>query len=157
MRVTVDYRLYVIEAVDRVAEPLRAEILEDLLRLALDGTGDRGIMKHRDAALGAQGAQLVLELARFVQRLVDEGLGDRLAERGELAAPVAAHEAFDAGEADAFDLHRLLVQYPHPGVVEDRRDLVRLAAFIIVIAEHADDRDRAGADVLGQDLGLAGL
>jgi hypothetical protein len=33
-------------------------------------------------------------------------------------------------------------------------DLVRLAAFVIVIAEHRDDRDRAGAEIVGEDLGL---
>ncbi len=44
-----------------------------------------------------------------------------------------------------------------PGAVQDSRHLFGLAAFVIVIAEHADDRDRAGAQILGEDLGLAGL
>ena len=109
-------------------------------------------MKHGDAALGAQRAQRILELARLVHRLVDERLGDRLAERRQLAAAVAAHEAFDAGKADAVDLDRLLVEHGHPGLVQDARNLFRLAAFVIVVAEHAEHRDRAGADVLGEDL-----
>ena len=38
-----------------------------------------------------------------------------------------------------------------------RRDLVGHAAFVIVVAEHRDDRDGAGAQILGEDLGLADL
>ncbi len=114
-------------------------------------------MKHRDAALGTQGAQLVLELARFVHHFVDERLDDRLAERRELAAAEAAEESLHAGKADALDLDRLLVEHGHAGIAEDRADLLRLAAFVIVVAEHADDRDRASADVLGEDLRLPRL
>ena len=36
-------------------------------------------------------------------------------------------------------------------------DDLGLSALVIVVAEHADDRDRAGADVLGEDFGLARL
>ena len=41
MGVTVDDRLHVVEAVDRLAQPLRAEILKDRRRLALDRALDR--------------------------------------------------------------------------------------------------------------------
>ena len=44
-----------------------------------------------------------------------------------------------------------------PGFVKDLADLLGLAAFVIVVAEHAEHRDRAGADVLGEDLRFARL
>src|SRR6478736_8528311 len=128
MRVAVDDGFDVVEAIDWVAQPLRAEILEDRLGLALDRPLDRGVVEYGHAALGAQGAELVLELARLVQRLVDEQLGDRLAEGRELAAAVAAHEAFDAGKADTVDFDRLLVEHLHAGALQDLDDLFRLAA-----------------------------
>ena len=52
---------------------------------------------------------------------------------------------------------RLLVEHDHARAVKDLADLLRLAAFVIVIAEHAEHRDGAGLDVLGEDLRLAGL
>ena len=156
MGVAVDDRLDIVEAVDRVGEARAAEEGIDFERLALDRLGDRRIMEHGDGPLGAQRAQRVLEDARLVERLVDEGLDRRLAERAELAAAEAADEALDAGEADALDHHRLLAEHGHAGL------LAGCAATssgwphsIIVVAEHGDDRDRAGAQVLGEDLGLA--
>ena len=43
-------------------------------------------MEHRDRAVGLERAQRILELARLVERGVDELLDRRLAERAELAA-----------------------------------------------------------------------
>ena len=40
---------------------------------------------------------------------------------------------------------------------DDLCDLVGAPALMIVVAEHGDDRDRAGAQVFGQKLGLARL
>src|SRR3954451_18160916 len=97
-----------VEAVDRVTQTLRTQILIDRRRLAFDRAFDRRIMEHCDASLGAQRPQLVLELARLVQRFLDERLGDRLSERRQLAAAITAHEAFDPGEADTLDLDGLL-------------------------------------------------
>src|SRR5688572_12989132 len=65
MGVAVDDRSDIVEAVDRVRQPLRAEILVDLDRLALERVDDRRVMEHRDSAVGAQRAQPVLELARL--------------------------------------------------------------------------------------------
>src|SRR6476646_1502423 len=153
----VNHRLDVIEAVDRIAQALRPEILVDGLGLAFDGVDDRRIMEHGDAAFGAQRSKLVLKLARLVQRFLHERLGDRFAERSELTATVSAHEALHAGEADAANLDRLLVEDDHPAFAEDSRDFFGLAAFIVMIAEHAEHRDGGRANVLGQDFGFAGL
>ena len=101
MGVAVDHRVDMVEAVDRVGEPRAAEEGIDLQRLALDRVGDRRIMEDGDVALGLQRAQRVFELARLVERRVDEGLDRRLAERAELAAAEAAEKALHAGEADA--------------------------------------------------------
>src|SRR3954452_5634919 len=105
-------------------------------------------MEHGDAALGAKRAELVLELTGLVHCFIDECLGDRFAERRQLAAPVAAHEALDPGKADALDLHRLLVEHRHARPVEDFADLLRAAAFVIVVAEDAEYRNRARPDIL---------
>src|SRR5438128_11574973 len=108
-----------IEAVDRVAQSLRTEILMDRFGLAFDRVDDGRVMQHRDAALCPQSPQLVLELARLIHRLVDEQLGYGFAERRELAAAVAAHEALDAGKADAVDLVRLVVEQGHARAMQD--------------------------------------
>src|SRR5690348_13176772 len=100
-------------------------------------------MKHRDAAFGAKRPKLVLELARFIQRLIDEGLDNGLAERRELAAPEAAKKALHAREADAVDLMRLLVEHDHPCLVEDRANVLRLAALVVVVAEDSEHGNRA--------------
>src|SRR5690349_16659945 len=138
-----------VEAVDRLAQPLRPEILINRGRLAFDRALDRRIVKHRHAAIGPDRSQLVLELARFVERLVDERLADRLSERRQLAATEAAEEALYAGEPDALDLMRLLVENDHSRGAEDFGHLFRLPAFVIVVPEHAEHRNRAGADILG--------
>src|SRR5689334_11856753 len=100
-------------------------------------------MEHGDAAVGAESPQRILELARFLHRFVDERLDDRLAERRELAAAEAAEEALHAREADTVDLMRLLVEDDHASAVKDLAHLFGTAAFVIVIAEHAEDGDRA--------------
>src|SRR3982751_2509745 len=119
MGVAVDDRLHMIEAIDRLAQPLRAEILEDRWRLAFEGAPGWGIMEERPAALGAELPQLVFELARLVHRLIDERLDDRLAEWRELTASEAAEEALYPRKPDAFDFGRLLVENLHPRRVED--------------------------------------
>src|SRR3954449_1354114 len=103
-------------------------------------------MKHRDAPLRAQRPQLIFEFTSLVHRLVDKRLGDGFAEGSELAPAIAAHETLYPGEADAVDFDRLLVEHGHPCTVEDLADLLRAAAFIIVVAEHAEHWKRAGFD-----------
>ena len=49
---------------------------------------------------------------------------------------------------------RLSVEHLHPGVAQDMRDLLGAAAFVIVIAENADHRNRAGLEVLREQLGF---
>src|SRR4051812_4480134 len=98
MSMAVDDRLHMLEAVDRLGQALRAEILEDLGRFADQRIGDRRIMEDGDAAVGAQRPKRILELARFLHRLVDECLDDRLAKGRELAAAESAEETLDAGK-----------------------------------------------------------
>src|SRR5207302_10263241 len=98
-------------------------------------------MQHGDAALRAQLPQLVLELARLAHRLVDKRFDQWLTERHQLAAAVAAEKALHPGKTNSVDLLRLFAEHGHAGLVEDARDLFGLAAFIIVIAEHAEHGD----------------
>src|SRR4030095_1289976 len=99
-------------------------------------------MEHGDAALCSDGPQGILELARFIHSLVDERLGDRLADRRHLAAAVAANEALDASKADTADLRRLLVEHGHSGLVKDSRDFLRLTALILLIRDDPADQHR---------------
>ena len=46
--------------------------------------------------------------------------------------------------------HRLPVEHAHAGIAQDMRHLFVRAAFVIVIAENADDGNRAGLEVLRQ-------
>ena len=62
VRMAVHHGFDMVAAVDRLAQPLRPELLENLRRLALDRVLHGGIMEHGDAALGANGAKLVFEL-----------------------------------------------------------------------------------------------
>ena len=75
----------------------------------------------------------------------------------QLAAAEAAEKALHAGEADLVIITACSASTVTPAPWRMRADLLGLAAFIIVVAEHGDDRDRAGAQILGEDLGLAGL
>ena len=76
----------------------------------------------------------------------------------EHAPAEAADESLDADEADAVDLAGLAVEQLHAGARAGCvAHLLDMAAFVIVVAEHGDDRDRAGLQILGQDLGLLRL
>jgi hypothetical protein len=154
MGVAVDHRLHIVEPVDRMGKTRRAEERIDFERLAFDRARDRRIMEHGDGAFGAERAKPVFELARLLARFVDEILDRLLAERAELAAAEAADETLGAGEADPVDHRRLLAEHEHAGRPHDPDHLVGAAEFIIVIAQHADHRDRAVAQILGQDLGF---
>jgi hypothetical protein len=45
----------------------------------------------------------------------------------------------------------------HAGGLHNFLDVFDLAGLVIVISQHADDRDRAGAQILGESLGLPRL
>jgi hypothetical protein len=69
-----------------------------------------------------------------------------------LAPAEAADEALGAREPHAFDHRRLLVEMGDSRGLEDAHDFVRLSRLVIVVAEHGDDGDGAGAQILGEDL-----
>ncbi|KAK0361017.1 hypothetical protein LTR94_025016, partial [Friedmanniomyces endolithicus] len=114
----------------------------------------RGRLEKHDAPFGAQGADGVLDEVGVLHRLIDEGLHRGLAERTEHVAAEAAHEAFSPGETDAVDLIGLAGQHLDPGLGQHADDFLRLAALVLVIAEHADHGDAAGAQILQQVLHL---
>jgi hypothetical protein len=157
MGVAVDHRLDVVEAVDRVGQARGAEERVDFERLALDRLRDRRIMEHGDAALGAQRAQRVLELARFlVARFVDEGL-----DRGSPNAP--------SSPRPKPPMKPLAPAKPTPSITTAcSPSMVTPACWRITATSSGRrirnrdcraprHRDRAGAQILGEDLGLAGL
>ena len=55
------------------------------------------------------------------------------------------------------DHDRLLAEHRDPRRVENSRNLFGLTAFIIMVAQHPDGRDRAMPQILGEILRLAGL
>src|SRR5690606_213676 len=65
----------------------------------------------------------------------------RLARRVDREASEPAAEPLDPGEADPFNDRVVAVQDVDAPVLEDRDQLVRLAALVIVIPEDRDDRD----------------
>ena len=151
MRVAMEHRVDAI-SVDGLLEPARAEIRKDFRRLAFDGGANRRVVQHGDAACRAQARQRGLELQRLVDRFLDEALDRPLAPGPERAAAEAAAEPFDAREPDAVDLGGFAVEDRHAGIGQNLADLVLVAAFIVVVAEHGDDgnvdrrRQLAGED-----------
>ena len=143
-----------VEAVDRLGQALRAEVLEDLVRLALQSVGDWGVMKDGDATFRAQGPQRILQLACFLHDFVNERFGNRFAKGGKFAASISSHEALDPCKAYSIDLVGLLVEHDHSRTRKDFADLLRLPAFVIVIAEDAEHWDGGGLYVVGKNLRL---
>src|SRR3979490_3411790 len=143
MGVAVDYRTH-LEAVDGFAEPRRTQKWEDLRWLAFNGVLHRRIMQYHDRALTVDRAHCVLETHRFAHGLGHEILDDGFAERREHTMAKAAEKALHADEGDPVALIRLAVEYVHAGSFQDVLDLLDLTGFVIVVSEHAHDRDRAG-------------
>src|SRR3546814_17760169 len=96
----------------------------------------------------------LLQLSRLLDGGVDKGLDRGLAEEAELAPAEASDEALHAGEPDPLYLDGLLTQHGDARAVKDVGDLLGLAAFIIMVAEDGAERDRAGGQTLGKDLGF---
>ena len=156
VRVAVQHGLDLVEAVDGLGQPRAAEEREDRLGLACDGGSDRRVVQHHHRALGIEHLERMLEAQGMVDRLLDEGLDRPLAERIEHAAVEAAGKALDPGEADAADLVHLVLEELDAGGAQRPLDLVAAIGVVIVVAEHRQHRDRAGAELLDQRLGLAG-
>ncbi len=114
-------------------------------------------MQHYDDARGFKAAHGVFQAEGFVYRLRHEPLDRRLAERAEHPAAKSARESLHSGEAHAADLAGLALQQMHARLANDGGNLLRRIAFIIVVAQHGDDRDGAEAETFGQDFRLAGL
>src|SRR5215210_8025882 len=93
-------------------------------------------MQHGDALGGAQSCQRGLQL----QRLLDEVLDHRLAPEPQGAPTKATREALDSGEADSLDFTRVAVEQGDASSGEDLADLVLFTGFVVVIAEHRDNR-----------------
>ncbi len=146
MGVAVDNGLHR-KTVDGFGQSGGAEEGVDLVRLALDGLGDRGVMQDDHGALGPHLPERIFEPHGFLDAFGDHRLDRRFAEGAEHMAAEAAGKALDAGKTDAVDLDRLTFQKMHARTLDDRRHLVHMAAFVIVVAEHADDGDGAGAQV----------
>ena len=114
-------------------------------------------MQHHHRALVAHRAHRVLESDRFGHGLRYEAFDHGFPERSEHAAAKTADEALHPHEGDAVRLVRLAVEQVHAGGLQNLLYVFDLVGLVIVIAEHADDRDRAGAQLLGKNLGLARL
>jgi hypothetical protein len=152
MRVSVEHHVDRM-TVEWLLQAARAQIGEDLQRLALDRGADRGVVQHGDAPGCTQPRQGAFELERLVNRLLDKSLGGRLAPRTERRAPKAAGKPLGAGDAGALDLMRLAVEHFHTRLGEDPADLHMLARLVVVITEHSDYRNGDGSGQLsGQNM-----
>src|ERR671921_93219 len=101
-------------------------------------------MKNDHGTLGPNMTHGILEPQRLVHGFIDELLHRWLAEIAQHAPPEAAGKSLDAHETDTIDFNGLPVEQLHARITQDMGDLFVRAAFVIMIAEHADDRDRAG-------------
>src|SRR2546422_8183414 len=125
---------------ERLYEPTRAEKRKDLAWLTLHRLLDRRVVKDGDALGRPQLRERRLELEGFVDGLAHESLDDILAPGLERALTEASAQTLGAGKAHAVDLASLAVQQVDSGVDEQTLDLVRLVRFVVVVAEHGDDR-----------------
>src|SRR2546427_694399 len=123
MRVAVEDDAHAI-AIDRLLEAARAEIRENLRRLAFDRSPNRRVMHQRDALAGAKPRERRFELERLVYRFLDELLDGALAPRPQRSAPEAAGKSLHHGEADPLDLGRFPVEDRHPDVSQYLPDLL---------------------------------
>ena len=57
-------------------------------------------------------------------------------------------------DPDAANLAVVAVEDPHRALTQDRRHLLGLARFVVVVAQHRDDRHPRRGQVMGQELGL---
>src|SRR6058998_1109901 len=129
-------RSHHLESVERVLEPAGSQERVDLLRLTLDGFGDRRVMEQRDPRTAHEPRQRRLELQRFADRLVDEGLDDLLAPGLEHALAEPARESLDPREADAAHFGDVAVQHLDSRVLDQPSDLVLGAGVVVVVPEH---------------------
>src|SRR5262249_51242728 len=86
---------------------------------------------------------------------MDEALDRLFAPRRQGKAAEAATEAADPGEAHAADFACVAVQHGDAGVTHNLRDLLLLAAFKVVIAQHSDQWNLDSAhDLAGEHARL---
>lgn len=154
MRVTVKDGCYVVTR-QRLFEAARSEERVDFERLPLDRRGDRRVVQQRDSLRGAKARQRRFELERLVDRLADEGLDARFAPGAERTGAKTAAKAFDARKSDAADLVRVAVENHDPGLGHDRAHFRLLTRLAVMIAKHADHRNRQMLlDLAGEPTGF---
>jgi hypothetical protein len=143
---------------DRVArewflESAASEVRKDLARLTFDRVHDRRVMEQRHASRCTKTRQRRLEFQRFFHRFVNEALDGLFAPRTEHAAAKSPSEALHAGKADSMDFRSLAVEQANSAVNQNAPDVVDRAGFIVVVAEHGDDRNLDPADEFTDELG----
>lgn len=147
------------DGVDRIAdqrlfEPAGAEEGKDLRRLALHRCLDRRIVQHCDALIGAQLGQRGFEFERFVDGFVDELLDRIFTPGSERAASISAGKTFYAGKADAMDFACLAIEHAHSRTGKNAHDLIRFSRFVIMVAEHRNDRNPRCGQAVDQHMRL---
>src|SRR6516165_1700913 len=143
-----------LEAIDRLAQARAAQKRKNFQRLAFDGVDDGRIVQHHDGPLLAHRTHGILEPHRFAHGLGDEALDDTLPERSEHAAAETADETLHPDEGDVVYLVGVAIEQVHAGGLEDFLNVFDLAGLVIMISEHADDRDGASAQIVRKHLRL---
>lgn len=64
--------------------------------------------------------------------------------------PNPPRKSLYADKADAVDLAALSIEQTHSGASQDLPDLLRMAGFTVVVAQHTDHRNGASAQLLRQ-------
>jgi hypothetical protein len=126
---------------DRPREPSRAEERPDAFGLTDQRVRDGRVVEEHEPTL-APGDRLEagLEGLDLTRRLRVDLAEEALSEVCDLGARKPAYEALRPDHAD-LQVGRLendvpALEHPHAGVLERRRDLVRMRAVVVVVAQH---------------------
>src|SRR5262249_16465974 len=127
-------------AIDNFGKPRATQVWKYFLRFALDGFGDRRVMRNDDGLGCSQHGDCTLQLQCFIDGSLHEGLDFLFAEGSQHTATESADESLGSGKAHAVvlitaavkDFDALVRHHPH--------QLLFLATFIIVVSQHGHDR-----------------
>jgi hypothetical protein len=125
----------------RLFETAAPEERKDLRRLAFDRGLNGGVVQDGDQVIVPKPGERGLQLQRFSNRFVHEFLDDVFAPRAQGTPAEATGETLDPGKPDPQNLGRAAVERYDAGIFHDAADFILLAGLVVMVAEHADDRN----------------
>ena len=90
----------------------------------------------------------------MIDRLLHEGLGQRLAPCGQHLPAETAAKPTDTGEADAFDFARFAIQHDHTSIIHHLPDRLGMTGFEVVIPEQRAPESARAREIGRKQLGF---